>query len=414
MNIVKIAFLSAIGFSILHFAVRYIVEPLSLKVASWCEALLPGGEGSLCNILKRTIHLCVKFTIFTGQIFLLAWLFTSLFVNNQLLDNTKTTSLKVEEGKFNFSYSPNKSTEILHQKSNLLFVGLDDSKYYYKLSFSFKINNGNKEKELGLIETRLIWELLPSGKKVTQTYPTHYNIQKNGFYTREHGDLKLFSDSKLEGMRIKLECDFNNHSTLASNWVELVPQIKTIPEYKKIIELNPKDFNAHNNLGVKYADLKRYNEAITEYEIAIKLDPENSTFHFNLGNAYKDLKLYDNATSEYKKAIELDPKDARTYYNLGVVYAELKLYDKAITEYEIAIKLDPKNADVHNDLGVVYANLKRYDEAINQYKKAIKLDPKSKHTYHNLGLLYKRKHKKELAERYFAKQKTVNALLDNH
>jgi len=105
-------------------------------------------------------------------------------------------------------------------------LGKNKSKFLYELSFSFKVNNGNKKEELVLLETRLIWNLLPSGKKETKTDVSQRNIQTNGFLTREFKDLKFYTDSKLDRMEIKLECDFSNHNTLASNWIKLTPKTK--------------------------------------------------------------------------------------------------------------------------------------------------------------------------------------------
>ena len=140
------------------------------------------------------------------------------------------------------------------------------------------------------------------------------------------------------------------------------------------------------NQGVENSNLNQDDKTIADYTKAIELDPKSAKAYAVRGDAYKRLKQFYKAIADYTKAIELDPKDAKAYNNRGIAYRELKKFDKAITDFTKAIDLDSKS-DAYNNRGLAYFGLQQYDKAIADYTRAIELDPKAK-AYNNRGNAY--------------------------
>ena len=95
---------------------------------------------------------------------------------------------------------------------------------------------------------------------------------------------------------------------------------KSITEYTKAIEVDPKIAAAYNNRGDAYVNIGRYGRAISDFTKAIEIEPGNAIAYTNRGNAYSEKGDYDRAISDFTKAIEIDPEHALAYTNRGFVY----------------------------------------------------------------------------------------------
>ena len=124
------------------------------------------------------------------------------------------------------------------------------------------------------------------------------------------------------------------------------------------------------NQGVENSNLHQNDKTIADYTKAIELDPKSAEAYYTRGNAYADLNQYDKAITDYTKATELEPKAAVAYNNRGNAYWELKQYEKAIADYTRAIELYPKNAYAYGDRGNAYLKGGKEEEAEADFAKA--------------------------------------------
>src|SRR5262249_40994314 len=60
---------------------------------------------------------------------------------------------------------------------------------------------------------------------------------------------------------------------------------QAIPEFQKLLQVNPKNLKAQANLATAYFDMKRYDEAAANYKLAIEINPKDPDMHANLGIA---------------------------------------------------------------------------------------------------------------------------------
>lgn len=136
-------------------------------------------------------------------------------------------------------------------------------------------------------------------------------------------------------------------------------------------------------------DLQRargdYAAAIPNYERLVKLDPYSSANHYKLGLSYQLVNRLKEAAASYLRALKLDPKDWRSNMNLGLVYLALEQIDDAVTYLERASVLQSDNAEIWSNLGVALDARGSVVLAEAAYKKALELDPKQDLTLLNLG-----------------------------
>ena len=124
------------------------------------------------------------------------------------------------------------------------------------------------------------------------------------------------------------------------------------------------------NQGVENSNLHQNDKTIADFTRAIELDPKSAKAYFARGLAYLVLEQFDKAIADYTKAIELDPKLALAYNNRGGAYWVLKQYDKAINDYTKAIEIDPKSAEAYGNRGFVYLKVGKKKEAEADFAKA--------------------------------------------
>ena len=167
---------------------------------------------------------------------------------------------------------------------------------------------------------------------------------------------------------------------------ELQNATRSLAEFSRAVELDPRSVLALAARGQVRADLGQHQRAVADYDQAIELAPEDADIFISRGNAYLHLKQYRRAIAYYDHAIELNPEDTTAYNNRGFAYRNLEQYERAIADYDRAIELNLENADVYLFRGFTYFRLGQYTRAAADYSRAIELDPDNITAYHSRGL----------------------------
>jgi len=180
-----------------------------------------------------------------------------------------------------------------------------------------------------------------------------------------------------------------------------------VPEFKAILELDPKNVDAHGNLGTVLFFQGYYTKAIPELRAALKLRPTLWRTAALLGTAEKrtgdvdgakhDLeKAFSNLTEEkvrvetgmelieiYSRSGDLDKAAAviATLKKLSptdpnILYSAYRLYSDLADESLLSLSVvAPKSARMHQALAHELAERGNTAAAIENYRAAIKLDP---------------------------------------
>lgn len=165
---------------------------------------------------------------------------------------------------------------------------------------------------------------------------------------------------------------------------------KSIEDYSKVIEIDPRHAKAYSNRGSAHEGLGNFELAIKNFTKAIELSPELPGLYSNRGNALMRLKRYEGAIKDYNRAIKIDPEYTKAYSNRGVAYGKLGKYELAIRDYGRSIEIAPWKAMTYNNRGFTYESVGRYKEALRDYTKAVELEPGYAKVFNNRGNTYRK------------------------
>jgi WD40 repeat protein/Flp pilus assembly protein TadD len=163
---------------------------------------------------------------------------------------------------------------------------------------------------------------------------------------------------------------------------------KTVADYSRAIDLNPKDATAWYGRGFAYDKLAQWDKAVADYSRAIELAPKYKDAWYNRGIAYRRLGHWDKALDDFSRAIDLDPKFALAWGNRGLAYLDAGQLDNAVADFSRVIELAPKLAPAWYNRGYAYLRLGQHAKAVADYSRAIELDPKDAPAWYNRGYAY--------------------------
>ncbi|KMP10978.1 hypothetical protein UR09_00280 [Candidatus Nitromaritima sp. SCGC AAA799-A02] len=91
----------------------------------------------------------------------------------------------------------------------------------------------------------------------------------------------------------------------------------------------------------------------------------------------------------------------------GIEYTNQGEYDRALEAFLNATGKDPKNPQAFYGLGGIYNYQNRHQEAVEAFKTTIRLDPTHFNARYSLGFTYEQLGRKELAQKEFARYKSL-------
>jgi TolB-like protein/lipoprotein NlpI len=82
--------------------------------------------------------------------------------------------------------------------------------------------------------------------------------------------------------------------------------VRSIPDYRRAIALNPNLANAHHALGADLTHLGLHDEAIAEFHTALRLDPDSSGAKMRIGRALWQSNRFEEALADYERFHVID------------------------------------------------------------------------------------------------------------
>ncbi len=171
-------------------------------------------------------------------------------------------------------------------------------------------------------------------------------------------------------------------------WGHLNQWDKAIQDYTQALKLKPNYPEAYVNRGIAYSELKNWQPALFDLNKALELEPENDKAWLNRGNVHNQLKQWDQAINDYSQSIRINPDYANAYYNRGIIYNAIKEYDKALADYSKAIELLSGNHIYFYNKAIVFENMKNWENAIENHTQSIRLNPQHKESFIRRGYAY--------------------------
>jgi len=192
------------------------------------------------------------------------------------------------------------------------------------------------------------------------------------------------------------------------NRVDEVMLHKTIEQYQKITELDPKDADAFVMLGRLQKVAQNSIEAQKAYKKALEIDPENEDALTGLALVYQDLGDTQAATDLLKKLAEKNPTP-KSLRVLASAYEQMKEYTLAAQALQRALETNPPDAsDLKRQIAQYQTTAKQFDQALKTYQELAEDEPTDARTFLSMSQLYREMHDFANARKMSDKAKSID------
>jgi tetratricopeptide (TPR) repeat protein len=163
---------------------------------------------------------------------------------------------------------------------------------------------------------------------------------------------------------------------------------KSIEEYKKITELDPKDVDSWLMLGRLYKVATSSVEAQNAYKKALEVDPDNEDALTGLAMVYADLGDSTAAADLLKKLAAKNPTP-RSLQALAAAYEQMKEYALAAETLKRTLDLNPPNAaEIKRFMAADFRRAQMFKEALQVYQDLVKDEPSDAESYLRMSNIY--------------------------
>jgi len=163
---------------------------------------------------------------------------------------------------------------------------------------------------------------------------------------------------------------------------------KSIEEYKKITELDPKDTDSWLMLGRLEKVAQNSVEAQNAYKKALEVDPDNEDALTGLAMVYADLGDNTSAADLLKKLAAKNPTP-RSLQALAAAYEQMREYALAAETLKRTLELSPPNAaELKKFMAMDLRRAKQYQAALKVYQELVTDEPGDAESYLRMSNIY--------------------------
>jgi len=163
---------------------------------------------------------------------------------------------------------------------------------------------------------------------------------------------------------------------------------KSIEEYKKITELDPRDTDSWVMLGRLQKVATNSIEAQNAYKKAIEIDPDNEDALTGLAMVYADLGDTTQAADLLKKLAAKNPS-VRSLQALAAAYEQMHEYALAAETLKRSLELNPPNAsELKKIMAADLRKAQQFQEALKVYQELVTEEPSDAESYLRMSNIY--------------------------
>src|SRR5580698_737934 len=163
---------------------------------------------------------------------------------------------------------------------------------------------------------------------------------------------------------------------------------KSIEEYKKITELEPKDIDSWLMLGRLEKVAQSSVEAQNAYKKALEIDPDSEDALTGLAMVYADLGDTTQAADLLKKLAAKNPSP-RSLQALAAAYEQMHEFALAAETYKRALELNPPNAtELKRFMAADLRRAKQFQAALKVYQDLVTEEPSDAESYLRMSNIY--------------------------
>jgi len=163
---------------------------------------------------------------------------------------------------------------------------------------------------------------------------------------------------------------------------------KSIEEYKKITELDPKDTDSWLMLGRLQKVAQNSVEAQNAYKKALEIDPDNEDALTGLAMVYADLGDSTAAADLLKKLATKNPTP-RSMQALAAAYEQMHEYALAAETLKRTLELNPPNAsELKRFMAADLRRAMQFEAALKVYQELVTEEPNDAESYLRMSNIY--------------------------
>ena len=153
--------------------------------------------------------------------------------------------------------------------------------------------------------------------------------------------------------------------------------LKSIDQFKKILDIEPKNFEAQFSIAIILKEQSKFDEAIPEYEKAISLDNKDPRSYIHIAEIFEQKKNFEKAVDYYKKYLDAAPKSSNiNLVNQKINDLEALLQPQPPLEQPKPISV-PSKTKKKQDQGIKAFNQGDYGQCIKLMEEILKVDPEN-------------------------------------
>ena len=195
--------------------------------------------------------------------------------------------------------------------------------------------------------------------------------------------------------------------TAANNFWRDKSYLKSIDQFKKILDIEPKNFEAQFSIASILKEQSKFDEAIPEYEKAISLDNQDPRSYIHLAEIFEQKKNPEKAVDYYKKYLDAAPKSSNiNLINQKINDLEALFRPQPPPEQSKPISV-PSKTKKEQDQGIKAFNQGDYDQCIKLMEELLKVDPENTSAQYFLDESKKKKREKLVTQEIRNKLKTA-------
>lgn len=215
-------------------------------------------------------------------------------------------------------------------------------------------------------------------EKAIQIYPSHSNawlLLGNALYKYDNKKIDPVLHAYEQAQKFRMGGYYDAYYNIGCVQVENGMPEKSIPNFKKALEIKPKVFECEFNLADAYSKINNLDSSLWWYNQVLREEKvpalTQSNVYFRMGKIYgQQLNNLPMAIRYLNKAIELNPKAEVYYEDLATAYGMSGDYNNAIASSLRCLEINPNYKPALTNLMISYAN-KGDRAAALQYQKRL-------------------------------------------
>lgn len=186
------------------------------------------------------------------------------------------------------------------------------------------------------------------------------------------------------------------HNNLAVSYLHAGETAAAIPEFRKVLRLDPNNRVAVLNLATYYIEHKDFSQALQYLKGARAESAGDPELLMLLTRAYLGAGSTKEALQTAQDLSTAAGEDLKLHFSLGLLFAEHGESAEAIRQFQL-IPITERDYETYENLGLAYLKMGNQENARSAFEAAMRLAPQRPEPYFQLSQIYLASHQPDQA-----------------